>query len=217
MDDALNAFWAIQHARSINTAAKAWWNAKAMHPAIFRALRMESTGPAAIYAAMPFRLWRDPDGNHCILVAMPCPKFFSDDCWLTIETVLAWYPSTGAICDLEDDSPDKILGEAPFGNTAVDVYAEPFAFFRAMAETRAQWVTRYLAEYGKDWRRPLSEPRLIPGLLVTGDVAKVRWASAALPAELRCHGMDPVAVNRAILRQSNLPRALPANNHRLAA
>ena len=53
-------------------------------------------------------------------------------------------------------------------------------------------------------------------LFLIGDAGKVRWPRN-LPAELHCHGIDPRAVNRAILRQSNLPRAIAAHDLRSAA
>ena len=213
--DAMNSVNAWLYALSKDTPAKAWWHAEAMHPAIFRALKLSRTDDGAIYAAMPFRLARDAEGNHCILVALPTPKFFeADDDWLGIDTVLAWYPGRDVVANLYDDAPDQLIGEA--AGDAAHLFASPFGFFRAMAETRAQWVTRFLANADKAWRRKPSEPRHIPGLLLIGDAGKVRWPRN-LPAELHCHGIDPRAVNRAVLRQSNLPRAIAAHDLRSAA
>lgn len=213
----LNPVHAWVHAIEKNTPAKRWWDAQAMHPAIFRALRMDRSEDGAVYAAMPFRLARDGEGNHCILVALPCPRFFEgDDDHLSIDTVLAWYPDRGAVRNLYDDASDQLIGEVAHDEPA-HVFADPFSFFRALAEARARWVTRFLLSADQAWRRAPREPRHIPGLLLLGSADKVRWSSHSISGELRCHGIDARAVNRAILRQSNLPRAIPADQMRAAA
>lgn len=213
--DFMNPIHALMHARAKDSPAKRWWHAQAMHPAIFRALRLDPKESGAVYAAMPFRLSRDGEGNARILVALPCPLITDDD-WLEIETVLAWYPQTGKIIDLEDAEPHHLVGELP--NDLAEpthVFAEPFAFFRAMAEARAQWLTSFFANADAVWKRQLTEPRHVPGFLVIGNVEKIRWP--ALTSEIHCHGIDPRKVNHAILRQSTLPRAIAAHNLRIAA
>src|SRR5690606_34842599 len=90
---ALNPLFATLHARSKDTPAKTWRHASAMHPSIFRALKMNRSEDGAIYAAAPFRLHRSESGAR-ILVALPTPPLFDSrgDDWLGIETVLAWNP-----------------------------------------------------------------------------------------------------------------------------
>jgi hypothetical protein len=215
--DFMNPIHALAHARARDTPAKRWWYAQVLHPAIFRALRLDPKESGAVYAAMPFRLSRDGEGNACILVALPCPRLFdADDDWLGIEVVLAWYPQTGKVIDLEDAEPNHLVGELPADLAEpTHVFADPFAFFRAMAEARAQWLTSFYANADPLWRRRPHEPRHVPGFLVIGNPEKVRWPT--LTAEIHCHGIDPRKVNHAILRQSTLPRAIAAHNLRIAA
>src|SRR6187431_683648 len=66
--EAANVVSATLYAREKDTPGKTWWHAEAMHPAIFRALRMSKDDDGSIFAAVPFRLARI-DGRARILVA----------------------------------------------------------------------------------------------------------------------------------------------------
>jgi hypothetical protein len=214
--DFMNPIHLRAHAIAQHTPAKRWNAAQAMHPAIFRALRLDRNEPGAIYAAIPFRLGRDNEGNAAILVALPPPATFHDDDYLSIETVLVWRPDAGTVSSLTDDTPDQLVGDQPNDlSRPTHVFAEPFTFFRAMAESRARWLTSFYAVADENWKRRPTEPRHIPGLLVLGSPDKVRWPR--LTAEFHCHGLDPRKVNGAILRQSAIPRAVAANSMRIAA
>lgn len=206
----LNDFYAHVDAINRDTPARQWFYAQAMHPAIYRALRMDAGDHCATYAAMPFRLHQDETGAR-ILVAMPCPLFFEDDDFLGVDTVLAWNPRTGKATVWGDDQPDHVTGK-PTGH----IYADAFAFMRAYAEARAQWWEAARFEIGDKWRT-FREADHTPGQLLIGDPAKVHWPARAMPADLTCHGVDPAKVNRALLSQARIPRARAANQYREAA
>lgn len=205
--DALNPLFAKLHARSKDSPAKTWWHAEAMHPAIFRALRMDRAETGAIYAAAAFRLHRDPDGAR-ILAAFPAPRILAphdNDDWLDIEAVLSWNPVDDTAVVVGDAEP-QLIGRHDTGQEAAHIYASPFAFLRAFAESRAQWFVLWAIQHGHWKRRPV-EPDLTPGFLLLGDPDEVRWPVHAMPRDLFCHGVDPKTVNRSILRQARLPRA----------
>lgn len=214
--DFMNPIHVRAHAIAKDTPAKRWNAAQAMHPAIFRALRFDRNDDGAIYAAIPFRLGRDGEGNAAILVALPPPATFTDDDYLSIENVLVWRPDRGTVHSLTDDTPDQLVGDLPNDlSRPAHVFAEPFTFFRAMAEARARWITSFYAVADTNWKRRPAEPRQIPGLLVLGNPDKIRWPT--LTDEIHCHGIDPRKVNSAILRQSAIPRAIAAHSMRVAA
>lgn len=193
------------YALNKDTPAKTWWNATAMHPGIFRALHIAKDEPGAIFAAMPFRLARI-DETPVILSAHPCPPFFDErgDDWLGIEHVIAWNPVTDTAHVLGDPGP-QIIGRAP-ASGEVTVFASPYAFFRAYAEARAQWLTGWQA-IESDWHRRPEEPDLTPGFLLIGNADKVRWPISELPEHFTTQGIDPQTANRAMLRQVRIPRA----------
>lgn len=204
----LNPLFATLHARSKDTPGKTWWHAEAMHPAIFRALRLSSTEEGAIFAAVPFRLHRP---TKRILVAFPCPRIFApndDDDWLGIESVLSWDPVTDSAEIMGEPGP-ALAGIVPHDAETLEVHTSPFAFLRTLAEARAQWIVRRHM-VGGDWRRKPAEPDLTPGLLLIGSVDKVRWPIRIMPENITCHGLDPKALNRAMLRQARIPRAVSA-------
>lgn len=204
--EAANLFWARQHDLSLDTPGKKWFFAEAMHPAIFRALQIDREESGAVYAAIPFRLYRDEQGAR-ILIAMPCPPMFgpAGDDWLSIEYVLEWWPQHNRITVMgEVPSRDMLIGR--LDPVTCQIFADPFAFARQLAEARAQWFVSWCVNIG-DWRRKPEEPDLTPGLLLLGSADKVRWPSRAMPEDVVCIGADPQAVNRAMLRQANIPRA----------
>jgi hypothetical protein len=206
----LNPLFALLHDRSKDTAAKTWWHAEAMHPAIFRALRMDRNEAGAIFAAAPFRLHRFDDTAR-ILVAFPCPRILAphdNDDWLEIDTVLSWDPRSDT-AEVADDPGAAIVGNIPPDTDTLDVYGSPFAFFRALAEARARWFVARQMIAG-DWRRKPREPDLSPGLLLIGKPDQVRWPRHTMPDDITCHGVDAKALNRALLKQARVPRARPA-------
>jgi len=206
-------FFAL-HARSKDTPGKTFWNAEAMHPAIFRALKMDAKETGAVYAAAAFRLHRTPDGPR-ILCAMPALAILEqgDDDWLNIEEVVSWNPVNNTA---------TVLGEAGpilFGHThetePLHVFASPFAYMRHVAETRAQWFV-YRAQVNGQWHIA-SEPTQTPGLLLIGQPNEVRWPLHAMPTDITVHGIDARAFNNQLLRQARIPRAVAAPEMRKAA
>ena len=209
-----NAYWARQHDLAKDTPGKRWFYAEAMHPAIFRALKIDRTESGAIYAAAPFRLYRDEDGAR-VLIASPCPPLFDErgDDWLAIEHVIEWWPHHNRV-SVMDDPGAKLVGR--IDETQCQIFGDAFAFARQLAEARAQWFVSWCMSDG-DWRRKPTEPDLTPGLLAIGDPAKVAWPSRDMPEDVTCIGIDPVAINRAMLRQARIPRARAQNTYRAAA
>jgi hypothetical protein len=212
--DAWNVLFATLHARSKDSPGKTFWDARAMHPAIFRALRMDPNEEGAIYAAAAFRLHLSADGPR-VLCAMPALRILEDgnDDWLDIEAVLSWNPV---------DDTATVMGDAGadlFGHTdaaePLNVYSSPFDYLRHVAEARAQWFI-YRAKVNGEWHLA-SEPARIPGLLALAEPAKVRWPLHDMPADITAHGIDARAFNNALLRQARIPRAVAAPQSRKAA
>lgn len=203
--DWLNPLFATLHARSKDSPAKTWWYAEPMHAALFRALKMNPKEEGAIFAAVPFRLHRD---SRRILVAFPCPRILAphdDDDWLGIETVLSWDPVTNTAKVMGDEGP-ALIGTIPPDQEMLSIFGSPFAFFRAFAEARAQWIVgRHMV--GGDWRRKPREPDLSPGLLLLGKPDKVAWPRHRMPAQLVCEAVDVKALNRALIKQAHVPHA----------
>lgn len=214
---ALNDLFATLHARGKDTPAKTWWHAEGMHPAIFRALRMDRQEDGSIFAAQPFRLHRG-DGTARILAAFPTPRILGDvdmD-WLGIDAVVSWDPVTDT-AELMGDCQPALVGAIRPDLDSISIHGSPFAYFRAVAEDRAQWVTRRHMISG-DWRKRPEEPSSFgPGLLLIGEPDKVRWPLHRMPADVAVHGIDAKALNRAMLRQARVPRAIAAPAMRVAA
>lgn len=199
-----NALVALVHARAKDCPALTWWNAEALHPATFRALRIDPAEFGAVYAAHPFRLARI-DGKPLILAAHPAPLVLGpvDDDHLAIEAVIAWNPVDNFAFVLGDETPQlvgAITDEAP------TLFASPFAFFRAWIEARAAFAMLRSQLVGKDWMARPTEQGTAPGALMAGPVEAIRWNPASLPRDLTCVGADPAHINRAILRAARLPR-----------
>lgn len=206
--EARNLISAHFHALGKDSPGKMWWHAEAMHPAIFRALRIDRNEEAALFAAQPFRLHR-ADGMVRILVALPAPRILGpvDMDWLGIDTVLSWDPLTDT-AEVLDDAGTGLAGSIRRDLDTLTVYGSPFAFFRALAEDRAQWAVARQMIAG-DWRHKPTEPDFSPGLLVIGELDKVRWPLHHMPADVLTHGIDAKALNRVLLRQARIPRAIP--------
>lgn len=216
MDDAqvdgLNDLYATLHARAKDSPAKTFWHAQAMHPAIYRALNIDPAETGAPFASLAFRLHRDEHGAR-ILWAYPTPMFYGDapDDWLGIETVLAWYPHLNRVEVIGDIGP-RIIG--PISEGTAIIFADPFAFFRAHAEARAQWFANMIE--ASEWRA-FHEIDLTPGALVIGDIDKLHWPVRSMPVDIICHGIDPAKLNRTLLKQARIPRARASQNYEMKA
>lgn len=186
------------------TPAKLWWDAEPTHPATARALKIDAAEFGAVYALAPFRIAK-VEGKHVILVAMPCPHFFGepDIDWLRIETVVAWDPRDNTATILGED--DGLVGR--IDRDATTIYGDAFAFLRAYAEARARFAIARGNVRG-DWRQKPIEQDETPGLLAIGDPAKMRWPIHEISETVDCVGIDPKVVNRAMLRQANIPQAV---------
>jgi len=86
--------------------------------------------------------------------------------------------------------------------------------FTAWAVERAQFFARWCATRKGAWAHPAPERDLAPGKLVLGDLAKISWVG--LPDTIHARGINPATLNKAILRQARLPRAV-AQEQRYAA
>lgn len=205
--DAFNDLFATLHAREKDSPAKVWWHAESMHPAIFKALKMDRAEDGAIYAAAAFRLYRTED-SAAILCAFPAPRILEngDPDWLGIETVLAWNPRTDTAYVLGDPVP-QVIGRVPT-DEPLHIHASPFAYLRALAEARARWFVMRRVVQG-DWHA-VTEPDLTPGLLLIGDPAKVSWPIHAMSGDITVHDIDARAFNNALIRQARIPRAVAA-------
>lgn len=205
----INALSTWLYATGKDSPAKLWWDAQPTHPAVARALKIDPAEKPAIYALAPFRLARI-DGQAVILCALPCPHVLApaDEDFLRIETVLAWDPVKDEARVFDDDAP-QLVGTLPNDAEEAAIYGSPFAFFRAIAEERARFATARSSIVGEWMRKPVERDET-PGLLLIGDIGKVRWPIHTLPQSLTCIGIDAQAVNRAMLRQAHIPRARSA-------
>lgn len=189
-----------------DTPAKRWWNADPKHPATARALRIDPAEHGAFYALYPFRLVQI-EGQHLIAAAWPAPCTLTEPNadWLDIEAVILWDPVSNTARVEGDEQPD-LVGSF-HGEDEGTVYGDPREFFRAWAEARAIYFAQWAGSLNKTWSHPTPERDLVPGMLATGPVDAIRW-SRRMPPTLRCVGLDPRAVNRAILKSAHLPRAV---------
>jgi hypothetical protein len=209
MDPELLQWLAVENAaRDRDTPAKVWSQAKEAHPAIYKFLRIDPAEQGARYAIDPFRVHMDPDtGKARILVAWPCPRLIDAlDDYLVVEQVIEWAPMANTVTMLRDPSPQ--LAGTFTDREQGTLFADPFAFFRAWVEARAAWACEWMVSRRAAWRvRPI-ERDLVPGCLMLGAVDQIRWQPSDMPASLNCVGVDPRAVNRAILKAARLPMAI---------
>lgn len=204
--EATNLISATLHARAKDSPGKTWFYAEAGHAAIFRALRMSPEETGARFAASAFRLHRSDAGPR-ILVAFPAPQVLNDPHadWLGINTVLSWNPVDDIAEVLGDPSP-ALVGTATTDDSTLTIHRSPYAFLRGLVEARAQWFVGWTLIAG-DWRRKPIEPDLSPGLLLIGESDAVRWPLSRMPETIHCAGVDPKALNRALLKQARVPHA----------
>lgn len=182
---------------------KTWWDQSHDHPAIARALRIDRSEPHAWYSLAPFRYVKI-DNRHLILAAHPTPRIFApiDQDWLGIETVIAWEPSTNMVNVLTDDRA-QLVGRVTDSDSTV--FAEPRAFFTAWMRQRAWFMAARADAAQHTWAALPDEPHHLPGALIVGDPDKVAWPVHSMPDRFTCVGIDPRAVNKAILRFAKLP------------
>ena len=202
--DAINAQSAYWYALGKDSPAKLWWEAPLWHDAIGRALHMDRSEFAGVYALSPFRLTRI-DGKPVVIAAYPAPRIFTplDEDWLSIETVIAWNPVDDTAQIIGDVEP-QLVGSF---NEDSAVYGSPRAFFQRWAQKRAAYAVQRQAVAGKDWSVVPSEVDLVPGCLMIGKPDAIRWNTYPVPRDLEVVAADPSQINRAILRSANLPRA----------
>jgi len=194
---------AYDYALSKDCPAKTWWHLTYDHPAIARALRIDRMESVAGYALRPFRYIKRGE-RHLILAAWPCPHELGkiDMDWLGIETVLAWEPVTGKVTNLTDDRP-QLFGAVTSEDATV--YGEPRAFFTAWARKRAWFASAYQQAMTSTWSARPREIDQLPGGLAIGDIDAIHWPTPTLPERFTTVGIDPKALNRAILKSARLP------------
>ena len=211
-----NACSALLYRLGKETPAKTWWNATAQHPAIARALRVSREDPAHVFALAPFRLHRDEDGNHVILIAYPTPRILGpiDPDWLDVEDVLAWNPVDGSF---------RILGQTEamlFGDLNDDrssLFGDIFAFLRAWVEARAAFFTLWCSHRKGTWRHGATETDMVPGAMIVGDAAKIHWKPATMPQNLTCVGCDARSINQHLVKAAHVPWAIQGAQESKAA
>lgn len=207
MDDTdwQNALSTLLFMRKKDTPAKTWWNCEPWHPAIGRALKIDRTQEGGVFALAPFRIWHDGE-RHLVLAAHPAPRMLGpvDDDWLEIANVIAWEPQSDTARVLQDDNP-QLVGHFTDREEGT-LFHSPRDFFTAWAIERAQFFGRWLAEKKGTWAHPAPERDLAPGKLAIGDIEKITWTG--LPGTIHSRGINPHILNKAILRQARLPRAV---------
>lgn len=209
----------FKHALDKETPQKLWDNADRKHPAVARALRIDPADPNAFYALFPFRLGK-VDDEYRILVAMEPPALLSGTYHhIDIEYVLAWNPKTN-LCEVGGDPVPHVIGPSEhaasvtglFSADEINVYGDPFQYFRAWAEIRAAFRERRIEQSNGKWQHPLTEiPGDVPGLLLLGNPYDVRWPVRDLPKVVNCIGCDRKAVTGSIFRSANIPDVVDAN------
>lgn len=193
-----------------STPAKEWWHCNPTHPAIARALKIDRSQIGGVYALAPFRLYHDGE-KHIILAAYPCPRILGpiDVDWLGIETVIAWNPLTDEAHAMGDGTPG-LFGNA---NELPVVFRSPLEFFQSWAVERAKFYVSLTNARGDRWAE-FADANPCPGALAIGPIEQIRWHT--LPREFEARGIDPIELNRAIIRQANLPRAYSTNKRAAA-
>ena len=200
-----NALSSILYSRKKDTPAKTWWECDPWHPAVGRALKIDRQQEGGVFALAPFRLWHDGE-RHLILAAHPAPRILGpiDDDWLNIANVVAWDPQTDKAEIVGDINP-ALVGRFADREEGV-IFASPRDFFTAWAVERAQFFSRWVQTRKGTWAHPAPERDLAPGKLAVGQIDKITWTG--LPATVHARGINPQTLNKMILRQANLPRAV---------
>ncbi len=175
------------------------WDKGKPHRAIYDAIQIDTTEPAAFYACYPFRIVQY-EGATWIGGAIGCPRLMDrPGAWGPTDVIdlILWNPKTGK---------SKVAGETTFlcepqPCEELTVYADPKAFFRAWAERRAEAVMR------RDMipRMPDSDDSWLPGAFVTGSLARIRWPAWARTIRAG-PGVDAKQLRSSVLRNS--PRVI---------
>lgn len=205
---AWNDFLTLMNGRDKDTPAKRWFHAPTWHPSIGRALGIDRDQDGGRFALAPFRITKIDEAWH-IIAAWPTPTMIGpaiDEDWLGIEAVIAWNPVTNAVHVIGDDQA-QLIGSFDTHYGDGTLYGQPRPFFQAWAQNRARFFGFASQHIGKAWTAMPAEPDLIPGCMIVGNVNHVRWQPARMPAHLECVGVDPVTVNKALMRSTHLPRA----------
>ena len=204
-DNSLSAYW---YALSKDCPGKLWWDADhtAGRSTIRRALGIAPGDEGGWYAIAPFRFFRSETGKASILAAWPAPLVLDEPTpdWLDIQTVIAWNPVKDTARVLGDPVPQLV---GVMREDANALFSSPRAFFQAWASRRAIHAVRHREASAKEWHVVPPERDEVPGALMIGTPASIRWNPAALPEHIECRGCDAREINRAILRAARLPRA----------
>lgn len=199
-----NAASAQLFALNRDCPGKVWFNAQHQHPALARALKVDPKSTGAAFALEPFRLWNDGE-RHLILAAHPTPRTLGpvDWDWLNIRTVIAWEPRTDAAFVLGDPAPQAV---GTFAN-AQNLYGSARDFFTDWMRARAEFFVLWLKSRQGEWAHGATETDLAPGKLAVGPIDHIRWSPSSMPTNITCIGIDPRALNRALIRSAGIPRA----------
>lgn len=203
--ETVNELSAWLYSISKDCPGKVWWDAEPTHPAVYRALRIDKDEWPAVYACAPFRLAR-VDDTPVILAAHPAPRTLGDPDldWLGIEAVLCWNPATGEFCVIGEDTP-VLFGRVDAQSSVI--FAEPRTFLQQWAAKRAAFAAQRREARDKKWHIAPTEIDEAPGCLLVGDPNRIRWPIHEMPSDIACVGIDPKAVNRAIIKSARLPKA----------
>lgn len=201
--------------------SKTWAEAQASHKAVYKALKIDADDPAAFYAAFPFRLAMMGERARIVIAITPpliatngMEKWHHTD----IDAVLSWNPIANTVEVLGDTQPMAIFPDE-IGD-AVDVYGDPFLFFRRWIEKRAEFWQRRTDGAKNKWKHPAVEPSDggLPAILCVGDVRQIRWAMDALPPVINAIGIDRDALNASVFKSAAVPRVVDKNTQfRVAA
>lgn len=199
--------------RKKQTPAKTWWEQDIFHPAIARALKVDRSEMGGVFALAPFRLFHDGE-KHVILAPFPAPRMLGpvDHDWLDIATVIAWNPQDDT-AEIMGDVQPQLVGNFDDSEQGT-IFSSPRDFFTQWMMDRAAFFVRWMQSRKGEWAHGATERDLTPGKLAVGDINKIRWSG--LPDTIHCRGLSTQEVNRAILRQANLPRAVSQNQRMVA-
>jgi hypothetical protein len=172
--------------------------------AVYRALKIDLREPSAAYATEPFTVLSIDEKNWIAgAVGHHAGLRYGD--WHPTGDVILWNPRTGETRLRGDIGPALIVPFHP--EPRLPVYTDGFAFFRAWADNRAAIYTRQsiAAEMHKTTN---ADPRDsgIPGALAIGDLNKIDWFNTGATVLAATPGLDPKALNRAVIRSARLPR-----------
>lgn len=203
--EAINAVAAYDFALSKDCPAKSWWNCRPAHPAVYDCLKIKADAEGAVYACAPFRAAKTEKGGR-IIVAYPAPRLFDapDLDWLGIHTVISWNPADDTAEVLGDPTP-QIVGALSDDNNVI--FASPRAFLQHWARRRGQYLARRLKAKQCAWNKAPVEQDEVPGALMIGAPAEIRWRPSEMPSDIRCAGVNPAVINKELLKAAKVPRA----------